>query len=216
VVAEFHASRDAADGAGSWPADFLLTATYELLATTLRLSVHVKNPDRQPLPCGLGLHPYFRLPLGGRSADACVVQLPVSEQWELVDMLPTGKRMALTSASAETYQSGQRFADLQLDHVFGGLRFDGRQCTARITDPDSGLQVSIRFDRAFRECVVFTPPHREAICIEPYTCVPGAADLSGRGIDAGWQLLAPGASFTGCMEIEVRQLGRFTAEDAER
>ena len=59
------------------------------------------------------------------------------------------------------------------------------------------------FDRAFRECVVYTPPHREAICIEPYTCVAGAFSLAEPGIDAGIRIVPPGGSFHARVEIEL-------------
>jgi aldose 1-epimerase len=60
-----------------------------------------------------------------------------------------------------------------------------------------------RFDDPFRECVGYTPPHREAICIEPLTCVPSCFDLTARGIDAGLRIIPPGGSFTAPVEIEV-------------
>jgi aldose 1-epimerase len=50
------------------------------------------------------------------------------------------------------------------------------------------------FDDFFRACVVFNPPHRQAICIEPYSCIPNAYALAERGIDAGLRVLAPGES----------------------
>ena len=89
------------------------------------------------------------------------------------------------------------------DDVLSGLQFRGESSTASIADPDSGRMMSLRFDRQFRECVVYTPPHREAICIEPLTCAPAAAWLGERGIDAGWRVLAPGESFTAVVAIHL-------------
>src|SRR5204863_5699002 len=98
---------------------------------------------------------------------------------------------------------GQRFSDLQLDDVFTGLLFHDGWSSSSIYDPASGCTLTQRFDRAFRECVVFTPPHREAICIEPYTCVPGCFELAQRGIEAGLRVVPPGASFTARVEFDV-------------
>ena len=61
--------------------------------------------------------------------------------------------------------------------------------------------MSIQFDECFRECVVYNPPHREAICIEPYTCAPDAFHLMARGIDTGLRVLEPGAAFRARIEI---------------
>jgi aldose 1-epimerase len=53
----------------------------------------------------------------------------------------------------------------------------------------------------FRELVAFTPPHRQAVCLEPYTCTTDAINLQQAGIDAGWRVLAPGASWSGDVEL---------------
>ena len=58
-----------------------------------------------------------------------------------------------------------------------------------------------RFGKPFRECVVFIPPHREAICLEPYTAVPNAFELTERGIDAGLAELSTGESTEVQVEI---------------
>jgi aldose 1-epimerase len=202
VVGQFHAWREDPSLQARWPADFRITATYTLRGTTLRGDYLIENPCDVPLPCGLGTHPYFRLPLGGPNADDCLVKLPVTERWELQDMLPTGRRLSVPDAAA--LQAGKRFGELQLDDVFAGLTFDEGWCRAEVHDPGSGVTIAERFDGAFRECVVFTPPHREAICIEPYTCVPGAFDLAQQGHDVGLRVLPPGGSFAAVVEISAR------------
>jgi aldose 1-epimerase len=204
AVGHFHAWRDDPTLKTRWPADFRITATYALAASELRTEYLLENPSQTPLPCGLGVHPYFRLPLGGPSRDACLIKLPVSARWELKDMLPTGQRLELAEAAA--YQQGRRFAELKLDDVFAGLQTgagsDGYE--ASIRDP-AGARLSIRFDRTFRECVVYTPPHREAICIEPYTCVAGAFAERLRDADMGVRIVPPGGSFTAKVNYSVSQ-----------
>jgi aldose 1-epimerase len=51
--------------------------------------------------------------------------------------------------------------------------------------------------------VVFTPPHREAVCLEPYTCMTDAINLQQRGVEAGWRVLPPGESWTSVVELRV-------------
>lgn len=203
VVGQFHAWQDDPELKSHWPADFRVTATYSISRNTLRTEYLIENPGETTLPCGFGVHPYFRVPLGGPAADDCVVTLPVSSRWELIEMLPTGKQLPLPDANA--YQSGRRFGDLTLDDVFSGLVRDpgSTNYKASIADPTSGAVLTISFDDAFRECVVFTPPHRQAICVEPYTCVPGAFDLEARGVDAGLRKLPPGTSFRAAVEYRL-------------
>jgi aldose 1-epimerase len=52
--------------------------------------------------------------------------------------------------------------------------------------------------------VVYTPAHRQAFCIEPYTCATDAVNLQARGIEAGWQVLAPGDRWSGVVELRVQ------------
>jgi aldose 1-epimerase len=199
IVGQFHGWRDDPALKARWPADFRITATYAITGNALLAEYLLENPGDTALPCGFGTHPYFRVPLGGPAADDCVVKLPVSARWELADMLPTGRRLELSNASE--LQTGKRFTELKLDDAFSGLTFDGEWCASSIRDPASGVTMTQRFDRSFRECVVYTAPHRQAICIEPLTCVPSCFDLAARGIDAGLRIVPPGGSFTCRVEI---------------
>ena len=201
VTGEFHASQDDASLKERWPADFCITATYSIVRGALKLEYTLENRGQEPLPCGFGVHPYFRLPIGGGVADHCLVRLPVAAEWELVNMLPTGRRIEL--ANAAEFAKGRPFGELKLDNVFSGLAFNGRWCEASIHDPTSALTMTIRSSDAFREFVVYTPQHRQAICIEPYTCVPGPFELAQRGIDAGLLILQPGEEKRAVVEIAV-------------
>jgi aldose 1-epimerase len=196
VVGQFQASVDDPEILDCWPADFCVTAEYHLTGRELASHFTVQNPSDQPLPFGFGTHPYFRVPLGGAEADQCRVVLPVSRRWELENMLPTGMQREV-GAEVDS-QQGITFGEMAFDDVFAGLQHTDGWCTCQVYDPDSERRLSIRFDRSFRECVVYNPPHRQAICIEPLTCVPNAAELAARNIDSGLRVLAPG---------EVQELG---------
>jgi aldose 1-epimerase len=50
---------------------------------------------------------------------------------------------------------------------------------------------------------VYNPPHREAVCIEPYTTIPDAFTLAERGIEPHLKVLAPGKTFRTRIEIRV-------------
>jgi aldose 1-epimerase len=202
LVGQFQASVDDPAIVDQWPADYRITATYTLQAARLTCHYVLDNPDTRPLPCGFGAHPYFRLPLSpqGNAAD-CLVHLPVTTWWELVDMNATGKSWPLEAP--QSFHQGLRFADMDYDNVFGGLVFDGLLCTATIRDPVGGRAVSLWFDREMHACVVYNPPHRQALCIEPYTCVPDCFRLQSTGTEVGLRVLGPGESLTTQMVIEV-------------
>ncbi|MCH2126476.1 MAG: aldose 1-epimerase [Pirellulaceae bacterium] len=201
VVGEFQASVDDPTLLDRWPADFRIRTTYRLAGQKLTSRFRIENPDSRPLPFGFGTHPYFRVPLGGDDANACRVRVPVTKRWVLDDLLPTGKIEQLVNA--EQFDAGLSFAEMKLDDVFSGLRFDGETCRCEVLDPQSGLCMSLTFDAASRECVIYNPPHREAVCIEPYTCVPCFAELQSAGHDAGLRVLPPGGVLETTIAMEV-------------
>ena len=198
VVGQFQASVDDPAILELWPADFRITATYEVALNTLHCRYRIENPDTRPLPCGLGTHPYFTVPTGD-AARECLVRLPVTQRWELQELLPTGRLLAVDDAPR--FAAGLTLADMSFDDVFTGLHFEGDECRASIHSSPTGPTTTIRFDRTFRECVVYTPPHRQALCIEPYSCVPGAFSLQDKGHDTGLRILPPGATFDATVEI---------------
>lgn len=203
VVGEFHASRIDASILSKWPADFRITVSYELRGNTLASTITVTNPDDKPLPHGFGSHPYFRIPLGaGGSAESCRVTVPVRSYWELVNMLPSGKKLPATGAHG--LAAGLNFPDTKLDDVFTDVEFTNHTATATIADGRSGRTLEVAFDDHFSQCVVYNPPHREAICIEPYTCLPDQFAMAEQGIIAAPQTLAPGQSTTCGYEIRLR------------
>ncbi len=201
VVGQFQASIDDPSVLAHWPADFRITADYQLAGATLTSEFTIENPDSRPLPFGFGTHPYFRVPLGGTSGAECVVRVGVDTNWDLEGLLPTGAKSS--SAVVADLQKGAPMSGLKLDHVFGGLTFDNHRCTATVYDPSSKHTLAMTFLDQFTTCVVYNPPHREAVCIEPYTTVPDAFALRARGIDPHLQILAPGQTFRTRIDIRL-------------
>jgi aldose 1-epimerase len=193
--AEFQISRDAPASRDLWPADARLALTIRLTERALRYEAVVENPDAKPLPFGLGFHPYFA------ATPDCRVQTPARARWELVDSLPTGRRLPLDAD--HDLRQPRPVADLTLDDVYtdlpdtpdaGGLIERGR-----VEYPDVGGVLLVRTSPAFRELVLFTPPHRKAVCLEPYTCPTDAVHLQERE-DVGWRVLPPGGRWEGVVE----------------
>ncbi|HUY31288.1 MAG TPA: aldose 1-epimerase [Pirellulales bacterium] len=202
LVGEFQASREEPGLLRRWPADFRLTVAYELSSNALCCEINVFHPGEGSLPFGLGLHPYFRLPWVGGAADDYRLTVPAAEYWELTEMLPSGRR--LPAIGARDLTAGMPVGGTHLDDVFTGLSHADGVCRASLADPHGGRALEVTFDDSFRDCVIYNPPHREAICIEPYTCVPDAFSLAERGVETGLRVLQPGESFTTRVEIRLR------------
>ncbi len=191
VVGEFQASVDDVKILDHWPADFLLRVSYEVRGRELLSNIHYENTGDGPLPCGFATHAYFRLPLteGSAAADT-IVTAPVHKYWPLENMIPTGQLLPI--AADQQLAQGLKLADHKFDIVFTDMRPDADGLLrTKLADSANGRMLTQTFDQSFTQCVVYTPPHREAICLEPYTCVPDAIRLAAEGHDTGLQILAP-------------------------
>lgn len=202
LTAEFQASTDDPSLLEQWPADFRIQMTFKVAGNSLTIDTEVNNPGDTDLPCGLGLHPYFRVPLGGSHANDCTVAIPANTMWEMNDMIATGKQLPMMNA--EELQAGVTFGGMTYDNGFGDLNAVDGVVTAEINDPN-GARLAMSFSSGYREIVVYNPPHRQAVCVEPYTCVCDPFRLQREGFDAGLRVLAPGESFRENVTISVDQ-----------
>ena len=203
----FQLSRELPDAVGQWPGDFEVGVLYRLSANELRVSVHIENLGEEPLPWGLGFHGYFTLP-GVATTDDLVLQAYTGRLYEVdADNLPTGT----TAPPPPTldFRTSRPIGPTHLDHVFTVEqdRFaDPRQRVfAELTTAGpGGPGLTVSATVGFRELVLFTPQHRRAVAIEPYTCSADAATLAARGIDSGWRTLPPGGTWTGAVSYRFR------------
>jgi len=201
ATGEFWLSKDAPDRLVCWPADCVIRIKYTVLGAKLRADITILNPDSKPLPWGFGTHSYFKLPLAsGSRATGCVVQAPTQDLWELTECLPSGRRLPLPEDLDLPH--GLPFGDHPFDNGFGVMPSSELRCS--ITDPAAELRVQQTTPGHYPELVIYTPPNRNAICFEPYTCMTDAINLEANGIAAGWRTLAPGASFTSWIDIEAQ------------
>lgn len=200
VTGVFHASQVDPQILDQWPADFRLTVSYEVRGQTLASRIRAENCGRGDLPCAFGTHPYFRVPLGGPTAANCKVTVPTRSIWQLEGLLPTGVK--LPAEGKYGLAAGMPFAETALDDVFSDLQFSGDECLTSIDDPGSGRLLVMTFDRSFQQCVVYNPPHRQAICLEPYTAVPDPYFLTEQGHKTGLKILKPGEAWE--MRIDIR------------
>ena len=203
VVGEFQASVDDRSILERWPADFRIRVSYEVRGHELLSDIRYENTGDGPLPCGFGTHAYFRLPLTeGGDAEQTRVLAPVTQIWEAEQMLPTGRKSPATGDN--DLASGGPLAGRKFDTYFTTLQPDtDGMLRTRLTDPANGRTLTQTFSHAFTQCVVYTPPHRQAICLEPYTCLPDPFRMSAAGYDTGWQILAPGEAFETSVRIDV-------------
>jgi aldose 1-epimerase len=208
LTGEFWGAVDAPDSRTHWPADYRLRLTYRLEAHRLRLEALVENPDHNPLPFGLGYHPYLRVPLTAEGQpEDCWIETKAGAMWELKDSLPTGARHAALRAG--DLSQPRPFQLLNVDDLLTDLEplaapgKEGLLYRGQIEQRSEQIAVRLLTSPAFRELVVFTPAHRQAFCLEPYTCPTDAINLQQQGVDAGLIVLPRDGQWSGVVEMMI-------------
>ncbi|HEX5405455.1 MAG TPA: aldose 1-epimerase family protein [Pseudonocardiaceae bacterium] len=177
-----------------WPVSLHTSITYSLDDNGLTITHTVRNTGDEPVPFGVGCHPY---PRAGRSPrQECELQLAAHTvlPLDLTTMIPSGPATDVTGTVAD-FRTPRALNGIQLDTPFGDCRPDDDGLIHhRLTGPDGGVELWA--DPDFRWVQVFTPDNfpgtGSAIAIEPMTCPPDALN-SGVGLIT----LAPGEEWTG-------------------
>ena len=194
-------SQDFPDVSRQYPFPFKIEITYTLKDAVLTMGIAIKNIGDGNMPMGFGIHPYFSTNLTGTAdASKALITVPANKYWELDDVLvPTGMQKNVTGTL--DLRNGQPFEKLKLDHVFTDVLLVDGVSRCIIENQDTGYGMVMESDAQFRELVVYTPPGRDAICFEPYTCPTDAINLEAKGIPAGVIVLSPQETFSATVRI---------------
>ena len=201
VLAEFIASTDAPETLSYWPSDYRLRVRYHISPGKLVTHIEYTNLGEGNLPCAFGTHAYFRIPLseGGAAANT-VISAPVDRQWDMENMLPAAP---VRDVDAHTPLSqGVLLSDLNFDTPYQ-VAAGTAPIVTEVHDPANNRTLRQTTDDSFGCCVIYTPQHREAVCLEPYTCTPDPFRLQQEGVESGLQILAPGESRTTRIALEL-------------
>ncbi len=172
---------------GEWPWAFEARQTFTLDGEALTIVLALRNRADEPMPAGLGLHPFFP----GRARARLTADLPFV--WETgADPLP---RARANVPPEWNFARGRALAPLALDHCFSG-----GAGILRIEWEGQPLALSIE-RQGSNHAVIYTPRDRDFFCVEPVSHVPDAVNRP-EGVDVtGLRVLAPGE--------EMRLLCRF-------
>jgi galactose mutarotase-like enzyme len=156
--------------------------TYSLHGSTLRIDQRVKNRGTEPMPFGVGFHPYFLV----RDADKKAAKIDTKAKRAFDNT--TKKTIDVTGPIDLT----QKEVDLHL------LDHDARECT--LAWPAGTLK--LRGSAAYSHWVVWTLAGRDFVCLEPWTSPGNAVNTGDRAI-----ALAPGAAKAFWLEMTFKRTG---------
>jgi aldose 1-epimerase len=170
------------DGSGAWPWAYRAEQRVRLGAQGCAITLDVTNRGDTPMPCGLGLHPYFRRRPETRVSFAATATLEVGD-----DMIPTG---ALSPPDRFTnWPDGALLPTQTVDHCFTG--WPG---TAEVAD-DLGVITLEARGAPFLH--LYAPGDGSALCLEPVTHSPDAPNRAPREMIA----LPPGCTASVTLRI---------------
>jgi aldose 1-epimerase len=175
--------------AGEWPWTYDARQEFSLDADGLSARLSCRNTDSEPMPCGLGFHPYF--PCGG----ATHIDASVNCAWTIDDkVLPVDKVPA-----EGRYDLRDRLVCGQgLDNGFGDWGGE-----ARMSDPDWPYELKLSSPEA-KFFQLYSPPEGGIFVAEPVTHANAALNAP----ESDWQKLGmraldPGESMSLGMHLDV-------------
>lgn len=178
--------RHAAD---EWPWAYEARQTFDLDERGLTLVLSCINLAAEPMPCGLGQHPYFLCTPRTRLDTGVETVWTIDEHVLPVERIPAAGR----------YDLGDRpVCGQDLDHGFGG--WSGR---AIISDPELPFRISMSSpDAHFFQ--LYSPVSGGIFVAEPVTHANAAMNApEAEWAGLGMRVLEPGESMSLTMRVEV-------------
>lgn len=176
--------------AGEWPWAYKARQLFRLDQGGLELALTCRNLSQQPMPCGLGQHPYFPCGPRTRLSTEVIDAWTVDEQVLPVDKVPATGRYDLT----DRLICGQG-----LDNGFGG--WTG---SAAIREPDWPFDLALSSPQA-RFFQVYSPAGGGIFVAEPVSHANAALnEPEDRWAELGLAVLQPGEEMRLDMRLEVR------------
>lgn len=175
---------------GEWPWAYTARQHFRLTGDTLCLTISCTNMSDEPMPCGLGIHPYFNCGAGTR------IQTSVEDVWTVdADVLPVAREPAVGRyAIGDSPVCGRG-----LDNGYGG--WSGRALLCDDAWPFE-LVLSSRQARYFQ---LYSPTEGGIFVAEPVTHANAALNASeAQWASLGIQVLGPQQSLVLDSRIEVQ------------
>jgi aldose 1-epimerase len=174
-----------------WIAQFpfahAIEMTYRLSSGTLEVETVIENLSAEPMPVGIGFHPYFTLHDAPR--DQWKVHIAAKDHMTLSNVLiPTGETTPLNIPDPQSLE-GIQFDDVYTNLIRG---VDGK---AEFWVQGKKEMVSVIYGPKFPVAVVYAPKGRDFICFEPMSAPTNAFNSAHDGVYKDLQSIAPGAKW---------------------
>jgi galactose mutarotase-like enzyme len=199
---------DAGDFGGHWPSRTFVQMTATLRSTELELSVTAQNAGREPLPIGIGWHPYFAIPSGDR--EHARLHVPAARRACVTnydDVFPTGAVVDVDRTPYDlTPLDGTPLGSQYFDDMFVDLEKTSAGHT-QIELRDAASQYLMRLTALSRHVSavqVYAPTGRPFVAIEPqFNWTDPFSDVWPEDANTGMVVLPPDADVTWAVRWEL-------------
>jgi len=166
-----------------FPFAHTIEMTYCLRDDILEVRTAIENLSSDPMPVGIGYHPYFQLHDAPR--DQWKVHLAARDHLALSKMLiPTGESKPVE------YADPLPLAGVFLDDVFSGLVRDASD-HATFSVEGAHEKISVIYGPKYTVAVVYSPTHAPFICFEPMSAITDGFNLAQAGVYKELQSIPP-------------------------
>lgn len=192
---------------GHWPSKTDVRVNVLLGHDEFEMTVTATNVGHEPLPMGIGWHPYFVIPSGDRQQ----VQLHLPSETRAVmnnydDTFTTGQRAPVKGTPYDfSAPDGRPLGTQYLDDNFSHLQYNSKgETISEIIDPKAnyGLRL-ITLSPQIRSIQVYAPPAKNFIAIEPQFNLPDPYNKNWRNTNTGMVVLKPGQSVSWRVRLEL-------------
>jgi aldose 1-epimerase len=192
---------------GHWPSQTDVNVQTVLKDDALEMTVTAKNVGQEPLPMGIGFHPYFLLPSGDRRQAR--MHIPSDTRAAVNnydDVFPTGQLLAVKDTPYDfTAPAGKELGVLFMDDNFVNMKRNaGGAVAVEITDPAAnyGLRMT-SLSPEVKAIQVYAPPNKNFIAVEPQFNWNDPFNKIWGKQDSGMVLLQPGQSVSWRVRLEL-------------
>jgi aldose 1-epimerase len=199
----------AADFAGHWLSRTVVRVSAALRATEITLSVTAHNGGDEPLPVGIGWHPYFAIPSGDRAQAR--VHLP-ARQRALVnnydDVFPTGQ-LEPVEGTPYDFTAGAPLGSQYFDDSFVDLQKTTEGHTSvEIADPAARYRMRLTaLSPHVQALQLYSRPDQPFVVVEPqFNFADPFSRVWPPRVDTGMVVLRAGGEVTWSVRWELLDL----------
>ncbi|MBE6449075.1 MAG: hypothetical protein E7013_00010 [Alphaproteobacteria bacterium] len=175
-----------------YPFSYESKIVYSLTGKTLNIELNLTNKGLMPMPCGLGLHPYFN------KTQNVELKFSTKNVWHHEnDPIDRPYR----TPEEWSFKESKPLNEMVFDTCFGGF-----ENSAEITWPKYKHSLKVRTDDLFSHLALYAPYRKNFFCLEPTSMTADAFNIAARGVvGSGIQSIGKDETLTGVISFEVNE-----------